>query len=182
MWIHVGRATINNTLDFDKFSSLAFCGYFAFISIRKEAIKIIQCIQSLEMMLYQLTKFSFLGNWSHANLNLLRSSCDLKKQPALSKWDLKNMAGPTKWDLKNVASPFLMGFQKSGQPFPNGNFKKVVGHGFTFLSGQCAAWWNNVLRFELKKLSDLDIYIISITHNLKDNNFNTYLYLWGGSS
>ena len=29
-------------MDFDKFSLLAFCGYFAFISIRKEAIKIIQ--------------------------------------------------------------------------------------------------------------------------------------------
>ena len=34
--------------------------------------------------------------------------------------------------------------------------------------------WNDVLRFELKKLSDLEIYKISITHNLNDNNFNTY--------
>ena len=42
--------------------------------------------------------------------------------------------------------------------------------------------WNDVLRFELKKLSGLEIYKISITHNLKDNNFNTYLYLQGGSS
>ena len=42
--------------------------------------------------------------------------------------------------------------------------------------------WNNVLRFELKKLSGLEIYKISITHNLNDNNFNTYLYLRGGSS
>ena len=42
--------------------------------------------------------------------------------------------------------------------------------------------WNDVLRFELKKLSGLEIYKISITHNLKDNNFNTYLYLRGGSS
>ena len=42
--------------------------------------------------------------------------------------------------------------------------------------------WNNVLRFEYKKLSDLEIYKISITHNLKDNNFNTYLYLRGESS
>ena len=42
--------------------------------------------------------------------------------------------------------------------------------------------WNDVLRFEPKKLSGLEIYKISITHNLKDNNFNTYLYLQGGSS
>ena len=46
----------------------------------------------------------------------------------------------------------------------------------------CCNRWNDVLRFEFKKLSDLEIYKISITHNFKDNNFNTYLYLWGGSS
>ena len=48
--------------------------------------------------------------------------------------------------------------------------------GFAILSG-CR--WNDVLRFEFKNLSGLEIYKISITHNLKDNNFNTYLYLWG---
>ena len=55
-----------------------------------------------------------------------------------------------------------------------------------FLGSSFLRWfparWNDVLRFELKKLSGLEIYIISITHNLKDNNFNTYLYLQGGSS
>ena len=54
MWIHVGRATIKYNLNLDignqiqpkfglgNFSSPAFFGYFAFISITKEAIKIIQ--------------------------------------------------------------------------------------------------------------------------------------------
>ena len=41
---------------------------------------------------------------------------------------------------------------------------------------RCAKVWAQETEWSV------EIYKISITHNLKDNNFNTYLYLQGGSS
>ena len=140
---------------------LVFCKYFTFISIRKEAINKIQIDSRSKMMLYQLTKFSFLGNWSHANKvarpllmviskkvaspllmefsfwNAARPVLMLisKKSNQTSEKVTEKAARPFEKVFKKMASPISKGSQKAARPLLKEKIKHWPEVGFAFYKG-----------------------------------------------
>ena len=76
------------------------------------------------MMLYHLTKISFLGNWSHAGFNLLKPACDKKCGRTFT----IGIFSQSKRASRNISKGLLLQSKRSGQGFCKGisfNSKRV---------------------------------------------------------